>query len=643
VSGAARIAALQRVGTSASERDWHSLLVGAGTATFVVALASSQGGYFPATWGWAAALLLVPTSLAWAIGSGSALSRWRIAAILVVGGLGLWTALSIIWSVVPDQSVLEAERALLYVAAVLAAATFLRPGRIEPLVAGILVGSVAVSSYSLSTRLFPNRLGVFDPVGVYRLAEPIGYWNALGLFVTIALLLALIFTARGARLWGRCASAATMPVLLATLYFTFGRSAWISLGAAVAAALILDPRRLQLAAVLMTVAPACVVTVVVCERAHALTHHAVPLAAATHDGHHVAAIVVGLCLVAAAMEAIRSMVAERAVFGRTIRMAFGGACLMAVALLIATPVIVAGGPVKLAEKAKATFVAPPGAQGDLNRRLISFSGNGRATLWHAAWQDARAHPLLGAGAGSYERWWLAHRPTALKVRDAHDLYLETLAELGPIGLLLVVSMLGIPLLAGVRARRSPLVPGIVGAIVAYAVHASADWDWEVSVLGVMVIGLGMAAVAAAEETQPVRRVIGAPGRVAVAIVTAALSIAAIGGLAGNRAAAASDNAAANSNWASAAQAAEKARRWLPWSPRPWTLLGEAQLGAGDTAAARTSFARAIAKDAGDWNAWLDAARAAKDPAQRRRDLRRASSLNPKSPEIAAFEQTIGQG
>jgi hypothetical protein len=633
---------LSRTQVSTGAADRHSLLLGAGTAVFIVALASSQGGYFPTSWGWAAALLLVPTSLSWAVTAVAAPTRWRVASVAAVTGLAAWTALSISWSIVPDQSVLETERALLYLAAVLAAATFVRPRRIEGLVGGILVAIVAVASYALATRLFPNRLGVFDPLGVYRLAEPVGYWNALALLVTIGLLLALTFTARGRLLWTRCLSAASVPLLLATLYFTFGRSAWIALGVALAVAVVLDPRRLQLAAVLLTLAPTSLATVFVCERAHALTHHAVRLAAAEHDGHRVAVIVGLLAVAAAAIEALRSAVAARVVFGRGVRTAFAAACLALLILLVGVPIVAAGGPVKVAERAKATFVAPPGAQGDLNRRLISFSGNGRATLWHVAWHEARANLVVGGGAGSYERYWVLHRSSALQVRDAHNLYLETLAELGLVGLALLVAVLGIPLIACVRARRSPLVPGIAAAITAYAVHAAADWDWEVSVLGVIVIALGMAAIAAAEEPRA-QRVAAAPLRVAAAVTAALLAVAAIAGLAGNHAVSASEDAAAAANWVAAARDAVKAKRWMPWSPTPWTLLGDAELGAGDTAQARQSYAHALDKDRGDWNIWLDAARSAATSAERRQDLRIATRLNPRSPEIAAFEDTLRKG
>ena len=35
---------------------------------------------------------------------------------------------------------------------------------------------------------------------------------------------------------------------------------------------------------------------------------------------------------------------------------------------------------------------------NLNQRLFTFSGSYRAELWHAAWHDYQAHPVLGSGA-----------------------------------------------------------------------------------------------------------------------------------------------------------------------------------------------------------------------------------------------------
>ena len=66
--------------------------------------------------------------------------------------------------------------------------------------------------------------------------------------------------------------------------------------------------------------------------------------------------------------------------------------------------------------------------------------------------------------------------------DAHNLYLETLAELGPIGLALLVVLLGLPLVTALRVRWHPLASAATGAYVAFLSHAALDWDWEMPVV-----------------------------------------------------------------------------------------------------------------------------------------------------------------
>ena len=58
--------------------------------------------------------------------------------------------------------------------------------------------------------------------------------------------------------------------------------------------------------------------------------------------------------------------------------------------------------------------------------------------------------------------------------DAHSLYLETLAELGLVGLGLLVLVLAPPLAGAFRGASA----AAAGGYVAFLVHAGVDWDWE---------------------------------------------------------------------------------------------------------------------------------------------------------------------
>jgi len=127
----------------------------------------------------------------------------------------------------------------------------------------------------------------------------------------------------------------------------------------------------------------------------------------------------------------------------------------------------------------------------------------RPSFWRVALEDAGMHPLLGSGAGSFDDVWIAHRPIAANVRDAHSLYLEVLAELGPVGLALLLAMLAAPLVGAARARGTPVVAAAAAGYSAYLVHAGLDWDWEYPVvtLAGLACGAGLL-IAARPRTEP---------------------------------------------------------------------------------------------------------------------------------------------
>ena len=126
----------------------------------------------------------------------------------------------------------------------------------------------------------------------------------------------------------------------------------------------------------------------------------------------------------------------------------------------------------------------------------------RPEYWRAALDDAMDHPLLGSGAGSYDEYWAAHGDPSIAVRDAHSLYMETLAELGVIGLVLVLAVLAIPLVALGGAHASIRVAA-AGALVAYIVHAGLDWDWEMPVVTLAGIACAVALLVSARDENAV--------------------------------------------------------------------------------------------------------------------------------------------
>src|SRR5207249_2571841 len=145
-------------------------------------------------------------------------------------------------------------------------------------------GVVAVAGWALATRLFPQWIGTFDPVAGYRLSEPLGYWNGLGLLCAMGALLSIGLAAVSASRGARALAAAPLPLLVTALYFTFSRGAWIALAFGFLAALALEPRRLRLSGTLALLAPAPALAVFAASRSHALTRSDAALPGATRQG-----------------------------------------------------------------------------------------------------------------------------------------------------------------------------------------------------------------------------------------------------------------------------------------------------------------------------------------------------------------------
>jgi O-antigen ligase len=126
--------------------------------------------------------------------------------------------------------------------------------------------------------------------------------------------------------------------------------------------------------------------------------------------------------------------------------------------------------------------------GSLADDLARHAGD-RPWYWHVAWQEAREAPLIGDGAGTFELAWLERRPIPADIRDAHSLYLETLAELGVVGLALLAVALAVPLASGFRSGASAAA---TSGYVAFLVHAGLDWDWEMPAVTVAGLLCGIA-------------------------------------------------------------------------------------------------------------------------------------------------------
>jgi hypothetical protein len=600
----------------------------------VFVLATNNGGYAPTTWGWSALVLFAVAALALVLRAETRTGALEAAFALALLIFFAWGLLSALWSPSPTQPLLESQRTLVYIAGALAAVLLTRSRSYYLLLSGVWAAIALVSSYSVLTRLVPDRLGFVDTLAGYRLAQPLGYWNGLGIFAAVGALLALGLALRSRSLTLRALAAASTVPLVSALYFTFSRGAWIALAVGLVAALALDPRRLQLVSGLLAIAPWPALAVWRASDSDPLTHLGATLAPAAHAGHRFLAIELLLASAAAAAALALAVVERRLTLSRALRLAYAGALVAVVVVGLVAVVVRFGSPPTIARHLYRDFVGPGAAStsDNLNRRLFTLAAGQRIPQWKVAWREYEPHPWLGSGLGTYERWWNQLRPTNSKVRNAHSLYLETLAELGPVGLSVLAVALALPLVAAVRARRRELAAAAAGAYVAFLAHAGVDWDWQLPAVTLAALFTGVALLLAARRPgssplQPRWRVLTLAG----VLTFAALAFV---GLRGNQAIAAAENAQ-RGNLSTVLAEARRASRWAPWSARPWQIRGEAELKHHRLHAARADLREAAAKDPADWSIWLSLALASSGR-ERRGALAEAARLNPLDPVSASF-------
>ena len=119
---------------------------------------------------------------------------------------------------------------------------------------------------------------------------------------------------------------------------------------------------------------------------------------------------------------------------------------------------------------------PPPARDSLGR-FATASGNHRYDYWKAAVNATSGHLLGGSGPGTFQLLWLPRAQYESYVQNAHSLYFETLAEVGVVGLCLLVGFFALALGAAVRLvvrsryEERARAAGLAAALVAFLVSA----------------------------------------------------------------------------------------------------------------------------------------------------------------------------
>jgi hypothetical protein len=228
-----------------------------------------------------------------------------------------------------------------------------------------------------------------------------------------------------------------------------------------------------------------------------------------------------------------------------------------------------------------------------------------------------------------------------------------LGELGIVGLaLLLVVLLGGAATGVGRLRRSEGEPRITTAALlavlgAYAVAAGVDWMWELTIVSIVAF-VCLALVAGPGTLPPVadsgpgrRRDRGRTPRLVVAsiAIAAVLAIVSEGDrLLGQTKIDASQSATSRRDLRTAFANAIDARDLEPWAATPYLQIALVAEEQGDLATASQAIIESIDRDPDNWRLWLVRSRIETKRGMvgsGLRALRRARSLNPRSPLFAS--------
>lgn len=637
-------------------RDGLPLVVAAAPLAGAVALAYRDGGYFIASWGVAAMVLLGVLAVAVLVSDGTLGGALGLVAISGWGGLAAWQGLSALWADEPASSTAAMSLTLLYAAAfalVLVASRGV--ATLRALVPLALLVPVIVTATALGARLLPDLVSGDDQSG--RLATPLTYWNNLALIFAFGFVLAVGIAAdpsRGRPL--RAAAAAAVPLFPLGILFTQSRGALLVTIAGCALLLGLARGRVETLWMLLVATAVSLPLMLYANAQEALSTDYVLSTEHDAEGRRVVlGLLIAMAATAAAALAIGPLARALAQPRRRLLVGAGVASVVLVAAVVALGARPpAGGPVAWADRQIEAFQTfDPRARDEAStvaERLVVATGSGRWQNWSVAADGFAEAPLAGTGAGDYRFRWAEQREIDISVRNAHSLYLEVLGESGLIGLaLLLTPLTAVGVAIGLALRSRPPAPlardlGIVaGAGATVALHLAGDWAWQMPAAVLPAVALGAAAIAASaahrgRDGRPRRPV---AWSIAAASVVALLLVA--GPVASSARVDGARDLAASGDLTGALDAAREAAALQPQSAEAALLEANLLADLGRSARADDAFAAAVGRSPRDWAVRADWAAAL----IRRGDLRAARplissalALNPREPRLALMQQAV---
>ncbi len=401
-------------------------------------------------------------------------------------GLGVWSLISTAWAESVENAVVSGNRWLAYGALLVLLLALLRSERRSALMLGAAGLGVAAVAISVLARLLGSDPGTLFLGG--RLNSPLGYINGEGCLFVIGFWLCFAAAeARRALVAGPAAGMATLMACLAMLSQSRGTA--LAMLFALVAVVAVVPGRTQRVYGLLVVAVGIALAAPDLLRVY---EHSAGGSVSTEAGHVAGGAALLAAIAAGLAWGLLTLVWEMAVSPRAFssRVTKAGSWLLAIPVAIVL-VVAVGSAQRIDRDVRNqwhafTNLAAPSSSATASTasqsRLLSGGGN-RYDYWRIAWRVWRENPVLGVGAGNYPRSYYEQRATTEDIDQPHSIELQTLSELGLVGVLLLVGFLG-----GVgwgiarmrpAARRSglsrALMVGSVGAFTAWLAQTSVDW------------------------------------------------------------------------------------------------------------------------------------------------------------------------
>jgi hypothetical protein len=554
-----------------------------------------------------------------------------------------WMGLSWLWAADNGVVLTEIVRTLLYLGVFTWVALFPGRGGARPWLAGLAIGLTGVAILSLATRFDPSLIDAGYPGS--RLNYPIGYWNALAALAAMAITLLAWYAAHGQDRLTRAFATAAMPLPALAIFLSGSRGGVAAAALGLTLLVALGPRRFPLVASILLAGLGGAVLLIFAHGQPELVD-GLSGSVATSQGRNLLLVSVAVVVAAGAIRHQIDGLLSQTTVPRPLRL-----WVVALGLAALLGLIVAENPIERFESFKES---PVGVQAPVSGNFTNDNGSGRYQFWDAAIEALEDQPLHGIGAGQYATWWSAHGSIDFVIQDAHSLLFESAAELGLIGVILVMAFFFATIQSGWRRRgnESAVICALLALLAAGVLSALIDWMWELPAVFAPVVVTaalltGRATEAASSPPSPARSQTARPVILAAVGAVAWISIVCSGDvLVTEVELSQSRSQVAEGDLVAAAESADNAIALAPWAAGPRVQLALVQQRAGNLPAARSSLEDAIDRSPDRWQFWfllsqverrehrLVAARAA---------LAQALRLNPRSralrQRLAAAQRT----